>query len=177
MNRKLLQSILVVSAILLGGCAKDNKVMLFNGKDLSNWEISLFEQGVDPAEVFSVEDGVIKVSGVPNGSLVTNESYSNYKLHVEWRWTAEPANSGVLLHVQEDNDKEWPLCIEAQLKNGAAGDIVLIGHGAGISVGDSVYFITPDVRRYISIPHVEASSENGCRGVEYLRYYLFRGFC
>ena len=74
-------------------------------------------------------------------------------------WTAEPANSGVLLHVQEDNDKEWPLCIEAQLKICAAGDIVLIGHGAGISVGDSVYFITPDVRRYLTSPKIEASSE------------------
>ena len=64
-----------------------------------------------------------------------------------------------MLHVQEDNDKEWPLCIEAQLKTGAAGDIVLIGHGAGITVGDSVYFITPDVRRYKTSPKFEASSE------------------
>ena len=43
--------------------------------------------------------------------------------------------------------------------NGNAGDIVMIGHGAGISVGDSVYFIRPDVRRYKASPKIEASSE------------------
>jgi len=159
MNHKLLLAILMISGMLLAGCADGNKVYLFNGKDLSNWEISLFEPDAIADEVFRVEDGVIKVSGVPNGSLVTKESYSNYKLHVEWRWTEEPANSGVLLHVQEDNSDEWPLCIEAQLENGSAGNIVLIGHGAGISVGDSVYYITPDVRRYKSSPRIEESSE------------------
>ena len=149
----------MVCGMLFTGCADDNKVMLFNGKDLSNWEISLFEPDAIADEVFRVEDGVIKVLGVPNGYLVTRESYSNYKLHVEWRWTAEPSNSGVFLHVQEDNDKEWPLCIEAQLMNGNAGDIVMIGHGSGISVGDSVYFNTPEGGRIKVSPKFEASSE------------------
>jgi hypothetical protein len=132
---------------------------LFNGKDLTNWEKIVFEEA-DVEEVFKVEDGIIKVLGVPNGYILTKDSYSNYKLHVEWRWSSVPSNSGVLLHVQEQNMVEWPLCIESQLKSGNAGDIVMIGHGAGVSVGDSTYLISPEERRFKVAPKFEENVEN-----------------
>jgi hypothetical protein len=158
MKNKILLIGILVSGILLSTCTKDNKVLLFNGKDLSNWEKVVFEEA-DADAVFQVEDGIIKVSGVPNGCILTMDSYSNYKLHVEWRWASVPSNSGVLLHVQEKNLAEWPFCIEAQLKSGSAGDIVMIGHGAGVSVGDSTYFISPEERRYKVSAKFEESSE------------------
>jgi hypothetical protein len=159
MKNKLLLIGMIISGILMTTCTKDNKVPLFNGNDLSNWEKVVFEEA-DVDKVFQVEDGIIKVSGVPNGYILTSDSYSNYKLHVEWRWATVPSNSGVLLHVQEKNLVEWPLCIEAQLKNGSAGDIVMIGHGAGVSVEDSTYFIRPEERRFKAAPKFEESSEN-----------------
>ena len=159
MKNKLLLIGMVISGILLSACTKDNKVLLFNGKDLSNWDKVVFEEA-DADEVFKVEDGIIQVSGVPNGYILTRDSYSNYKLHVEWRWSTVPSNSGVLLHVQETNLVEWPLCIESQLKNGNAGDIVMIGHGAGVSVGDSTYFINPEDRRFKVSEKFEESSES-----------------
>ncbi len=159
MKNKLLLIGMVISGILLSTCTKDNKVLLFNGNDLSNWDKVVFEEA-DVDEVFKVEDGIIKVSGVPNAYILTSDSYSNYKLHVEWRWSTVPSNSGVLLHVQETNLVEWPLCIEAQLKNGNAGDIVMIGHGAGVSAGDSTYFINPEERRFKIALKFEESSEN-----------------
>jgi hypothetical protein len=158
MKNKLLLSGLIISAILQSACTSDNKVLLFNGEDLSNWEKVVFE-AADADEVFRVEGGIIKVSGVPNGYILTKDSYSDYKLHVEWRWAAEPSNSGVLTHVQEMNLEEWPFCIEAQLMHPNAGDIVLIGHGAGVTVGDSTYFINPDERRYEVVKKFEESSE------------------
>jgi len=150
---------MLISGILLSTCTKDNKVLLFNGKDLANWEKIVFEE-TDVNKVFKVEDGVIKVLGVPNGYILTKGSYSNYQLHVEWRWSTVPSNSGVLLHVQETNMVEWPLCIESQLKSRNAGDIVMIGHGAGVSVGDSTYFISPEERRFKVAPKFEESNEN-----------------
>ena len=100
MKNKLLLIGIVISGLLLSTCTKENKVLLFNENDLSNWEKVVFEDAnVD--EVFMVEDGIIKVLGVPNGYILTKDSYSNYKLHVEWRWSTVPSNSGVLLHVQE----------------------------------------------------------------------------
>jgi hypothetical protein len=158
MKNKLLMIGMVISGILLSTCTKDNKVLLFNGKDLSNWEKVVFEEA-DVNEVFQVGDGVIQVSGVPNGYILTKDSYSNYKLHVEWRWATVPSNSGVLLHAQETNLIEWPLCIEAQLKNGSAGDIVMIGHGAGVSAGDSTYLIKPEEGRFKVSGKFEESSE------------------
>ena len=159
MKNKLLLIGMVISGILLSTCTNDNKVLLFNGNDLSNWDKVVFEEA-DVDEVFKVEDGIIKVSGVPNAYILTSDSYSNYKLHVEWRWSTVPSNSGVLLHVQETNLVEWPLCIEAQLKNGNAGDIVMIGHGAGVSAGDSTYCINPEERRIKIALKFEESSEN-----------------
>ena len=85
--------------ICLFACKPDHKVMLFNGNNLDNWNIFVSSPDVQPEELFWVEDGIINTSGKPHGYIRTKETYSNYKLHVEWRWTEEPTNSGVLLHV------------------------------------------------------------------------------
>jgi len=98
-------------------------VKLFNGKDLSNWVFKLKDPSVDPATVFKVSDGVIRISGSPFGYMRTKESYSDYKLNVEWRWPSEATNSGIFIHAQEP-DSIWLRCIECQLKTGNAGDFV-----------------------------------------------------
>jgi hypothetical protein len=98
-------------------------VKLFNGKDFSNWVFKLKDPAIDPASVFTVRDGVIHISGDPFGYMRTKESYSDYKLHLEWRWPSEATNSGVFIHAQEP-DAIWLRCVECQLKNGNAGDFV-----------------------------------------------------
>ena len=143
---------------LLMSCKEDTTVHLFNGKDLGNWTIFVPDSSADPDAVFRVEDGVIKVAGIPNGYIRTIESYSNYKLHLEWRWTAEPKNSGVLLHTQGE-DLLWPNSIECQLMNQQAGTIILIGEGAGVSVKDSSYRVETG-KRSLVVPRFEESSEN-----------------
>jgi len=98
-------------------------IMLFNGKDLSNWVFTLKDPAVDPAGVFAVKDGVIHISGDPFGYMRTKEQYGDYKLHLEWRWPAEATNSGVFIHAQEP-DAIWPASIECQLYAGNAGDFI-----------------------------------------------------
>jgi len=56
----------------------------------------------------------------------TKESYSDYTLHLEWRYPLELSNSGVFIHAQLP-DTIWPKCIECQLKAGNAGDFVAMG--------------------------------------------------
>jgi hypothetical protein len=68
--------------------SKSQIVKIFNGKDLSNWVFYLKDQAVDPATVFTVQNGVIHISGNPFGYMRTKEVYSDYKLHVEYRWRA-----------------------------------------------------------------------------------------
>jgi hypothetical protein len=53
----------------------------------------------------------------------TKDSYSDYELHVEWRYPTEASNSGVFIHAQLP-DTIWLKCFECQLKSGNAGDFV-----------------------------------------------------
>jgi hypothetical protein len=70
-------------------------------------------------------DGVIAVAGKPVGFVATRASYTNYRLHVEWRWPGKPGNGGVLLHVASGpKDKVWPLSLQVQTKYGSAGDLL-----------------------------------------------------
>jgi hypothetical protein len=101
----------------------EKQTQLFNGKDLSNWVFHLKDPAVDPANVFTIQNGVIHIKGDPFGYMRTKATYSDYKLHVEWRYPTEATNSGVFVHAQPP-DAIWLKCIECQLKAGSAGDFV-----------------------------------------------------
>ena len=112
-----------VTAHSKSGKSKSKEVKLFNGKNLNNWVFYLKDPSVDPSKVFTAKDGVIHISGSPFGYMRTKEAYSDYKLHVEWRWPVEATNSGVFVHGQKP-DTIWLRCVECQLKAGSAGDFV-----------------------------------------------------
>lgn len=127
----------VILLSTLVGCQKDvpesqQKIVLWNGKDFTGWKLYIPDENVNVNDIWSVRDGVIHCKGKPNGYMRIKSKYANYRLHLEWRWTDEPTNSGVLLHASGE-DQVWPKCIECQLKAGNAGDFVLIG-GTGITV-------------------------------------------
>jgi len=100
-----------------------NNIQLFNGKNLSNWVFHLKDPAVDPSSVFTVRDGVVHIKGDPFGYMRTKDVYSEYTLHVEWRYPGEASNSGVFIHAQLP-DTIWLKCFECQLKSGNAGDFV-----------------------------------------------------
>jgi len=105
---------------------KGEKILLFNGKNLKNWTFHLRDASVDPATVFTVQNGVIHITGNPFGYMRTKDQYSDYNLHVEYRWAAEPTNSGIFIHARLP-DTIWPECIECQLAAGNAGDFICMG--------------------------------------------------
>lgn len=138
--KPLFRFFIVIAVLIIASCAQkadSKKTILFNGKDFTGWTLFIPGDSVDVKSVWSVHDGVILCQGVPNGYMRTNESFSNYKLHLEWRWVDKATNSGVLLHCQPP-DQVWPNCVESQLMAGNAGDFVLIGPGQ-ITVDDSTY--------------------------------------
>jgi hypothetical protein len=98
-------------------------IQLFNGKDLSNWAFKLKDPAVDPATVFTVRDGVIHITGNPFGYMRTKDPYSEYKLHLEYRYPVEATNSGLFIHAQLP-DTIWIKTFECQLQAGNAGDFI-----------------------------------------------------
>jgi hypothetical protein len=120
-------------------------IKLFNGKDFTGLYTWLKKSGKeDPSKVFSVQDGVIHVSGADNGYIATAKEYANYRMSVEFRWGKEifgskyVRNSGVLLHGTGPDGGAggtWMSSIECQLAQGCVGDIILIrGKDADYSI-------------------------------------------
>lgn len=175
-NVSLVTTVMALAILTMAGCASHKRVALWNGKDFSGWKLFVEDENVDVNKVWSVRNGVIHCKGQPNGYMRTQADYSDYKLHLEWRWVEQPTNSGVLLHASGP-DKVWPRCIESQLKSGNAGDFVLIG-GTGISVGGR--FIQDVSKQYVIVPKKQESSEKApgqwntydiiCRGDTILNY-------
>lgn len=105
------------------GKLKGKKIQLFNGKDLNNWTFFLRNPSIDPATVFTVENGIIHMYSNPWGYMRTKDSFSDYKLHVEWRWPVVATNSGVFVHYQPRDAKTFKW-IECNLVAGGAGDFI-----------------------------------------------------
>ncbi len=101
------------------------EIALFNGRNTDGWTFVLADENADPANTWSVKDGMIVCNGKPNGYIRTLASYDNYVLKVKWRFM-EAGNSGVLCRIHGE-DKVWPKSVEPQLMVGNAGDFHSIG--------------------------------------------------
>ena len=124
-----LAALLTLGILLFAGCG-ERQTNLFNGKNLDGWTFHLqADSDVLAADVFGVKDGVITIAGQPFGYMITDRSFSDYKLHLEWRWPGEPSNSGIFLHA-EPIDAVWPRCAEVNLMAGRAGDMIASGGSA-----------------------------------------------
>lgn len=111
-------------AILLLASCGERQTQLFNGKDLSGWVLHVNpESDVPASDVFDVKDGVITIAGEPFGYMMTEQSFGDYKLHVEWRWVGEPSNSGLFQRCIP-TEGVWPDCAEVNLMAGRAGDMI-----------------------------------------------------
>jgi hypothetical protein len=131
-----LATLALASTLSFAATSPTAPVALFNGTDLSGWGVFPAE-AAPPADTWTVQDGVLRTTGKPNGYIRTDGRYRDYKLTVEWRWVPVPPpvdaegrprnrNSGVLLHMQGE-DAIWPKSIEAQLMETNAGDFYVIG--------------------------------------------------
>ena len=129
--------------------APTGKIHLFNGEDFSGWTFVSKDTNRPAASIWSVTNGVIVCQGKPLGYARTLQTYSDYRLHVEWCFPSGPGNSGVFLHINPP-DKVWPNSFEAQLLSGNAGEIRCNG-------GSKANGTTPKHPNYI--PRQQASSE------------------
>lgn len=100
-----------------------NRPEIFNGENLDGWECVLVDKSLSKEDVWSVQDGVLICKGEPLGYLHTQKPYQDFTLSFEWRWAANPTNSGLLLRIAAEPETFLPKCIEAQLQHKRAGDL------------------------------------------------------
>lgn len=141
-------------------CFSQKKQSLFNGKNLDGWSIYAGDSKINPTSFFYVKDGTIETIGVPGGYLRTKKEYSNYRLHVEWRWPEKPTNSGIFVHVNGP-DRMLPTHYQYQLKAGDAGDLVLHGVGETVTIRDTVYTSSEKVKPLIRKNKPSSEKEAG----------------
>lgn len=114
-------------------------ITLFNARDLDGWYTWLRQTRYeDPKKVFSVKDGVIRISGEDWGGIATKRTYRDYHLVVEWKWggpthgerVGKARDSGILIHaVGEDGaySNTWLESVESQVIEGGTGDFIMVG--------------------------------------------------
>ncbi len=115
---------------------KEAVIHPFNGKDFTGFTSWLRLPDRNPTEKnYTVEEGMIHISGEGMGYLATVDSYKNYHLSIEYKWGKRTdgskyvRNSGILLHATgpEGNARGiWMASIEVQLAQGCEGDLIVI---------------------------------------------------
>ncbi|MFY0652987.1 MAG: DUF1080 domain-containing protein [Cyclobacteriaceae bacterium] len=123
---------------------KENWIQLFNGKDLTGWDIKFSGHEINDnyKNTFKVEDGILKVDygeyenfDKKYAHLYYQKPFSHYRLRIEYRFvggqlpggeTWENFNSGVMLHSQsaqdQQFDQDFPASIEMQFLGEVEGE-------------------------------------------------------
>ncbi len=149
--RQTIYALLLIAGVVLSSMAfspaKKNWKLLFNGKDLSGWEVFVGPKekdgeplglNNDPLDIFTVKDlngeKVLRISGEINASIATLEEFENYHLVMEFRWGDKKYtkfNSGLLYHSYGDFGAGlgvWMSSHEFQLWTGHIGDSYRMGN-------------------------------------------------
>lgn len=121
----------VVTPGMACGMAPSDAIILFNGKDLSQWVLT---KDTNKLADWKVSDGILTVNK-PSGNIQTKRSFMDYQLHIEWRIPENIAgsgqargNSGLFLASTGKGDSGYELQIldsynNATYVNGQAGSI------------------------------------------------------
>jgi len=89
---------------------KNGWILLFNGKDFTDWQIDKWNP-----ESISIEDGAIKCHGDPSMIYYSGKAKSMKNFHFVADVMTKPgANGGIFFHTQYQ-DKGWPIGHEAQI--------------------------------------------------------------
>ncbi|WP_288884381.1 3-keto-disaccharide hydrolase [Pedobacter panaciterrae] len=126
MKRNLTKSLLALALILSSAVSFAQSKSLFNGKDLTGWHADVPEMDKDSNArmPFIIRNGLLVSLGTPGGHLITDATYKNYRLEVQYRFAAKPGNCGVLVHASTPRAlyDMFPKSIEVQMQHTMAGD-------------------------------------------------------
>ena len=137
--RRILIAFFLLTTHLVNAQNTAKAQQLFNGTDLKGWYSFLTSKGKnsDPEKIFSIEDGVLHISGKEFGYICTEKVYGNFHLIAEFKWGQKKypprdadttkRDNGILYYVPLDaKDFVWPKGIECQIQEGDVGDFWMI---------------------------------------------------
>jgi Domain of Unknown Function (DUF1080) len=129
----------LVTSVFIACSEKPKTKSLLNGKDFTGWHKDVPDMDKDSSlrTPFIIRNGLmVSLGGDPQGHLITDASYENYRLDVEYRFAGKAGNCGVLVHASTPRAlyEMFPKSIEVQMQNQDAGDFWCIA--ADISVPD-----------------------------------------
>nr|WP_315151739.1 DUF1080 domain-containing protein [uncultured Flavobacterium sp.] len=134
----------LVLLLFLNSCAVQEKKL---SKDDWYAFTKTSKQRVKPYEVYEFTDGMIRMHGDNIGYLMTNKSYKNFELALEFRWNIEEKfnkskakkNSGVMYNIPTDSsDNIWPKGIQFQMKENTTGDFIFLDNITAVVNGKLV---------------------------------------
>ncbi len=106
----------------------DGWKLLFNGKDFSGWHN--FKQNT-VSNKWQIENGAMKLTEAGAGDLVSDASYEDFEMHLEWK-ISEGGNSGIFILADETGQYIYSHAPEIQiLDNEKAHDNKIDTHLAG----------------------------------------------
>lgn len=121
--------LLLIPFLFLFSCNTEKEaktIDLFNGKDLTGWhaDVPAMDANPDTLNPFIVRDGMLVSLGTPGGHLITDSSYQNYSLEIDYRFAGKPGNCGVLVHASTARAlySMFPQSLEVQMEHMNAGD-------------------------------------------------------
>jgi len=116
----------VLLLCLLSAKINAQKIQLFNGRSLKNWHVDVPDMDKNPklTSPFIIRNGMLVSLGEPQGHLITNKVYQNYRIEVQYRFAGTPGNCGLILHASTPRllYGMFPKSIEAQMMTQNAGD-------------------------------------------------------
>ncbi|MDT8302091.1 MAG: DUF1080 domain-containing protein [Sedimentisphaerales bacterium] len=126
MKKLIIVSIVLTASLSCKALSQRQSVNLFNGSDLNGWHVDVPKMDNDPSvnSPFIVRNGLLVSLGNPNGHIITDAVYQDYRLEVEYRFAAKPGNCGVLVHASTPRAlySMFPASIEVQMFHQNAGD-------------------------------------------------------
>ncbi len=135
MSKKCTLILPLLAVLFFNNVTAQDFTPLFNGKDISGWYTFLKTKGKsnDPDTVFSVSNGLLKITGKEFGYIVTEKSFDNFHLVVEFKWGEKKyppredkvRDNGICYYVVA-TDRVWPRSVECQVQEGDCGDFWLI---------------------------------------------------
>ncbi len=124
--RNFIYLLLLIFLVGLYSACSPKSMQLVTNNSLNGWHIDVPGMDVNPDTLnpFIIRAGNLVSLGTPNGHLITDKTYENYRLNVSYRFVGEPGNCGVLVHASTPRAlyKMFPKSLEVQMMHENAGD-------------------------------------------------------